>query len=123
MFNGLVDGVLRTFVPVPTQFIPPMMDDSGSQEAQIVWCGIGLEAKQFLDLASANPLAPVVCRHTIYILGDPTPQSDPFTEFTLASVTITREGVAVTASRSDIFNRAFPTETYHLSQWPGLLRQ
>jgi hypothetical protein len=122
-FQGLVDGVLRTFVPVPTQFVPPSLDDSGTQEAQIIWCGIGQEAKLFLDIAATNPLEPVICRHTIYILGNPAPQSDPFTEFTLGSVSITREGVAVTASRSDIFNRQFPTEVYRLSRFPGLVRQ
>jgi hypothetical protein len=123
LFDGLVDGVLQTFIPVPTSFVPPSLDDSGTQEAQIVWCGIGAEAKMFLDLAATDPMEPVVCRQTIYILGNPQPQNDPFTEFALAAVTFTRVGVAVTASRSDIFNRQFPTEAYRLSRFPGLLRQ
>jgi hypothetical protein len=120
--NGDGKGPMVLFLPVPAQIEMPTLDDSGNQDLRIVWCGIQGEAKAFLDQAIQDPSSPVSCRHSIYIEGDPLPQSYPWTEFYLSSVTITEQGVSVTASRSDILNHMFPTEVYRVDKFPGVRR-
>lgn len=121
-FVGLVDGHEQLFAPVPAQVTMPSLDDSGRQDMKIVWCGISREAQAFLDAAIINPKEPVICRYTIFILGNPTPQIDPWIEFHLEAVAITEDAVAVTASRTDILNKIFPSEVYRLDKFPGLRR-
>lgn len=121
--TALVDGVLYTFTPVPVELTPVSRDDSGRQEMGLVFGGIGLEAKDFLDAAIADGSEPVTCRYTIYIEGDQDPQIDPLIEFHLANIQIRRESVTATATRADIINRRFPTEVYTIAHYPGLHRR
>lgn len=122
-YEGLVDGFPQLFSPVPVQITKPKIDDTGSQEMSIIWCGISGEAKEFLDLAITRPDCPILCRYSIYILGDRNPQLDPWLELSLTNITMTLEAVSATATRADILNRSFPTEVYRLDRFPGLRRQ
>ena len=125
-FEGLVDGFVQIFQPVPVEIVPTSRDAEGREEMQLVFGGIGLEAKGFLDEAIADGSEPVTMRYSIFILGDQDPQIDPWYEFHLASVSIKTDQVAVTASRADIINRPFPTEVYRVASapaFPGLRRR
>ncbi len=121
--QGLVDGNLQTFSPVPTQIQFPTRDDSGRQEFALLWCGIGREAKTFLDQAIRGGTIAITCRYTVYLLGSLAPQIDPFVTMSLTNISLSEDAVMATATRADILNRPFPTEVYRLSKFPGLRRQ
>jgi hypothetical protein len=121
-FIGFVDGVLKTFLPVPAKVKLPALDDSGRQEMSITWANISREAQVFLDAAVQGPDSPVICRYSIYLLDNQTAHIDPWIEFHLSFVSITEEVVMVTASRVDILNRIFPGEVYRPDRFPGLVR-
>ena len=122
-FEGLVDGYLRLFLPVPAQRIPPSRDDSGRQDAAITWAGVGGEAREFLDAAIADATQPVTCRWSIYLEGDQEPKIVPWVELALTNIAVTRETVSAIATRADILNRPFPTEVYRVERYPGLRRR
>jgi hypothetical protein len=120
---GYVDNVPQLFEPVPAQITPPGRDDSGRSEMSIAWCGVHDEALTFLNQAIANGLVPITCRYSVYIIGDPTPQIDPWITFNLTNIGVQEGLVAATATRSDILNRAFPSEVYRVDKFPGLRRR
>jgi hypothetical protein len=127
-YRGNVDGTLQLFTPVPVQMVLPKRDGSGRSEMSLTWCGISGEAKAFLDAAigtGASPggTYPIVCRYSVFILGDPDPQIDPWVEFRLTNVAATEQAVTATASSSDVLNSKFPKEVYRLSHFPGLRRR
>lgn len=121
-YEGLFNGFMETFQPVPTKIVLPTKDDSGRQDLGIAFCGIGREAKAFLDAAVSNPLVPITVSFSIFILGSTAAQIDPWVEFFLTDISITTSVVTATASRADIINRQFPTEVYRLDTYPGLRR-
>jgi hypothetical protein len=123
LFEGIVDGHVREFQPVPMDLRLPSRDNDGRQDLTVTWCGIADPAKTFLDTAITDGLSPISCRHTIFILGNQNPQIDPWIEYYFSQVSITREAVSATASRADILNRKFPTQMYRFSRFPGLRRQ
>lgn len=122
-YEGLVDGIVQTFIPVPVDLQLPSRDNEGRQDMTLTWCGISNPAKEFLDVAIADGLSPISCRHSIFILGDEAPQIDPWIEYYLVQASITLDHVMATASRSDVLNRKFPTQKYRFSRFPGLRRQ
>jgi len=127
-FTGNVDGSVQLFLPVPVQMVLPKRDGSGRSDMSLTWCGIQGEVDEFLCAAigtGANPggIYPIVCRYSVFILGDPDPQIDPWMEFRLTNIAITEEAVTATASSSDVLNQKFPTEVYRLSHFPGLRRR
>jgi hypothetical protein len=120
--SGLFRETLCEFLPVPVETTWPTRDDSGTYEINLSICGVGGEAKTFLDKATKNADIPVSCFMSIFVLGDPTPQIDPWIELHLTGIVISLEGVAATATRVDIINRPFPRNVYRLSKYPGLRR-
>jgi hypothetical protein len=122
-FWGAVDGWNQLFQPVPAKIVPAARDDSGRQDMSIVWCGIQDEALTFLDAAAADPTQAVTCRYSIFIDGSVTAQIDPWVEFMLTSISVSKEAVTAMASRADILNRPFPTVNYRVDTYPGLRRR
>lgn len=114
---------LFTFRPVPIEIVLPSRDDSGNSEMGIVICGIEDEALNFLYAALADATQPITCSYSVYILGDPLPQIEPWLVFQLTAISVTDESVAATASRSSVINMPFPRILYRLSQFPGLRRR
>ena len=113
----------REFAPIPVEMSFPKRDDSGTYEFSLTVCGVGLEGKTFIDAAYQDPTQPIKCYWSVIILGDTTPQIDPWIELDLANVTLSLEGLVATATRTDILNRPFPKNVYRLSKFPGLRRQ
>ena len=122
-FQGVFDGGLRDFQPVPMQFLLPGVSDSGVGSLGITLGNIGLEATTFLDQAITDPTRPITCWHSIFIEGNSTPQIDPWTEYTMTNITVGIEVVSAQAARSDIMNRKFPRIIYKVEAWPGLKRR
>jgi len=122
-FMGMVDGTLQFFLPVPTEITPASRDDSGQSDMRLSWCGIGGEALAFLYDALEDATKPITCLYSIFILGDSSPQLDPWLEFQLTSIQVTEETVTATASRSNIINVPFPREVYRVERFPGLRRR
>lgn len=114
---------LFTFRPVPIEIVLPSRDDSGNSDMGIVICGIENEALNFLYAALADATQPITCSYSVYILGDPLPQIEPWLVFQLTAITVTEDSVAATASRSSVINMPFPRVLYRLSQFPGLRRR
>ncbi len=117
------DGKTRTFQPIPIEMTFPTRDDGGTYEFSLTICGVGLEAKNFIDKAYQDPTKPIKCFWSVVILGSPTPQIDPWIELDLTGISLSIEGLAATATRVDILNKAFPKNVYRLSKFPGLRRQ
>jgi hypothetical protein len=118
----------QLFVPVPVQMTLPKRDSSGRSEMSLTWCGIQKEVDQFLCAAIGTGdrpggIYPVICRYSVFILGDPNPQIDPWVEFRLTNIAVTEQAVTATASSADVLNQKFPTEVYRLSHFPGLRRR
>lgn len=122
-YEGYYNGYLQLFLPVPVQIVLPTRDDSGRQDMALVWCGIESEARDFLDAAIADPTTRISCFFSAFIMGSPTPQIDPWEEFTLSNIMVDKNSVTATATRADILNRSFPTEVYRVDRWPGLRRR
>jgi hypothetical protein len=116
-------GRLFTFTPVPIEIVLPGRDDSGNSDMGIVICGVQTEALDFLYQALEDATQPITCSYSVYILGDPLPQIEPWLQFQLTGITVTDESVAATASRSNVVNMPFPTQVYRLSSFPGLRRR
>lgn len=122
-FEGYAGSQLYLFEPVPCQIVPPSRDDTGRQDMSIVWGGIGQEALEFLNAAIVDGTQPILVSYSIFILGDPNPQIDPWIQFNLTNITVKEDSVTATATRADILNRAFPNQVYRTDWFPGLERR
>lgn len=121
--EGDVDGSIQLFEPVPVKLTPVSNDDTGRQEMAIIFGGIGLEAKDFLDTAYTDATEPVTMRYSVFILGDTTAQIDPWISFYFTDIQVGTNFASGKATRADIINRRFPTEVYKVTKFPGLRRQ
>lgn len=122
-YEGIVDGFPRLFQPVSAEIKPPGRTQSGAIDGSISWTGFGNIVIDYIYQVIAGSKDPIKCRHSIYILGDPTPQINPWIEFNLTNTSITEEVVNTTISRTDIINKPFPNEYYRLTKFPGLRRR
>lgn len=122
-FSGLWSNHYRIFEPVPTDIKLPSRDETGKHLMSITWCGITFQAQEYLDAALVEPTRPIECWYTVFILGDRSPQIDPYILFNLTDISINSNTVQATASRSDILNKVFPSEKYRPDKYPGLVRR
>lgn len=122
-YQGSVNGHLVTFEPVYSEFTPPKRDSTGRIEASITWCGIFGEALEFMNQVMADATIPVTCNHSVFIIGDPSPQIDPWMTYYLTNVAVTDTLVTATATMGNTINRKFPGESYRLARFPGMRRR
>lgn len=121
--EGIFDESTFVFQPVPAQVVMPTRDSSGRQDMSIVWSGIGEAALNFLREAIEDGITPIQCFYSIFIIGNPEPQMNPWMEFLLTNISVSEDSVTAIASRSDILNRLFPNEVYRTDLFPGLRRR
>lgn len=121
--QGLVDGVLQTFVPIPFAAVLPRRDGEGQQDLQLAIGNIGSEMTAAIEAASAVPDEPIRCRYTVYIEGDTTPQYDPPFDLSLTDIVMSEAQMSATATRYNVFNRPFPGILFRTDTYPGLLRR
>jgi hypothetical protein len=121
--QGLVDGVLNTFQPIPFVAVLPKSGSQGQQDLTLSICNVGQEMYDAINLAITIPTEAIRCRYTIDILGDTAPQYDPPLELSLTNIKIGDVVMSATATRSQIFNRPFPGIRYRPDTFPGLDRR
>lgn len=114
----------RNVSPIPLAFRVDLPDAGlqGRQDMQVTIDNVGGEMWQALEQAIAQPTFPITITHRLFTnkaLG--APQAVPVV-LTVTSVAATLEAVQLTAERSDLINRKWPTVVYRAERWPGLVR-
>ena len=119
----LETGQLVKFLPVPFRIVLPTIDGQGQQDMALTIANIGRDLVDPLESAIARPSEPIRCTYRVYIDQDSTsPQNTPPLTLIITGISVTKEAVSATATRTDVLNRAFPYLTYRYTQFPGLRR-
>ena len=121
--TAYVDSTLQTFAAIPFSFTLPARDAEGQQDLSLQICAIGGEVRAILDAAIEDPTTPVTCQYGEWLYGSTAQQWDPLLELALTDIAVTLEGVACTATRSDVLNRSVPRQLYTVELFPGLNRR
>ena len=121
--QGAVDGVVRTFQPIPFQFTLPSRSAEGRQDLRVQVCAIGGEAQAHVDAAMADPTEGILLRYGEWLRGDLTQQWVPLLSLTLTDVLISEAVVQAQATAADLLNRPFPSALYTTARFPGLDRR
>lgn len=119
----LETGQLVTFAPMPFRIVLPSSDGRGQQDLNLTLANIGRDLVDPLEAAIAKPSEPVKCVYRVYLdQAASAPQNTPPLTLIITGVSMTREAVSATATRSDVLNRAFPYSFYRYDSFPGLRR-
>lgn len=121
--QGMLDGDLRTFLPIPFEAVLPRRDGEGQQDLQIAICNVGAEMTTAVEEAITVPTEPIRARYTVYIEGNTAPQYDPPLELSLTDIILTEAQMSATATRYNVFNKPFPGVIYRPDSFPGLNRR
>lgn len=114
----------RQVTPIPLAFRVDLPDAGlqGRQDMQITLDNVGGELWNALEQAIALPQFPIVVTYRMYTTKDRSiPQAVPVV-LTVTSIAATPLAVQLTAERSDLINRKWPTVVYRAERWPGLVR-
>lgn len=114
----------RAVTPLPLAFRIDLPDAGlqGRQDMQITLDNVGGEMWNALEQAIAQPQFPITVTHRMYTSDALTaPQAVPIV-LTVTSIAATMDAVQLTAERSDLINRKWPTVVYRAERWPGLVR-
>lgn len=114
----------RSVTPIPLAFRVDLPDAGlqGRQDMQITLDNVGGELWNALEQAIAMPQFPIAVTHRLFLSTTLTaPQAQPVA-LTVTSIAATPVAVQLTAERSDLINRKWPTVVYRAERWPGLVR-
>ena len=114
----------RSVTPLPIAFRVDLPDAGlqGRQDMQITIDNVGGELWNALELAIAQAQFPIAVVYRLYTSKALTaPQAVPIA-LTVTSIAATTTAVQLTAERSDLINRKWPTGVYRSERWPGLVR-
>ena len=118
----LETGQLVTFLPVPFRVTLPTVDGQGNQDMGLTIANIGRDLVDPIEAAIAVPSEPIRCTYRVYLdAPSSSPQNTPMA-LALTGVQVNRDVVSATATRSDVLNKAFPSNFYTVVQFPGLRR-
>ncbi len=118
----LETGQLVTFLAVPFRVILPTVDGQGNQDMGLTIANIGRDLVDPIEAAIAVPSEPIKCTYRVYLdTPSSSPQNTPMA-LSLTAIQINRDVVSATATRSDVLNKAFPSNFYTVAQFPGLRR-
>lgn len=118
----LESGQLVTFLPVPFRVVLPTIDGQGNQDMGLTIANIGRDLVAPIEAAINVPTEAIRCTYRVYLDQPATsPQSTPMA-LALTGIQISRDVVSATATRADVLNRAFPSNFYTVTQFPGLRR-
>lgn len=119
----LETGAVATFAPMPFRIVLPTLDGKGNQDMALTLSNIGRDLVDPLEAAIAAPSEPIRCVYRVYLDTPSTaPQNSPPLSLIITAVSITREAVSATATRTDVLSRAFPFNFYSYPLFPGLRR-
>lgn len=114
----------RRVTPLPLAFRVDLPDAGlqGRQDMQITLDNVGGEMWQALEQAIALPQFPIAVTYRMFTTKALTaPQAVPIV-LTVTAISATPQAVALSAERSDLINRKWPTVVYRAERWPGLVR-
>jgi hypothetical protein len=114
----------RAVTPLPIAFRVDMPDAGlqGRQDMQIAIDNVGGELWNALEQAITQAQFPIAVAYRLYTSKVLTaPQAVPVS-LTVTSIAATHQAVQLTAERSDLINRKWPTVVYRAERWPGLVR-
>lgn len=114
----------RSVTPLPLAFRVDLPDAGlqGRQDMQITLDNVGAELWNALEQAIALAQYPVVVTHRLFTSKElSAPVAIPIV-LTVTSIAATTTAVQLTAERSDLINRKWPTVVYRSERWPGLVR-
>lgn len=115
-------GSYVTFVRFAFEFTLPEVQNSAVPEIIISMDNVSRDIEDNLALAVASPYK-VEVTYRPYLSNDLTaPQMDPPLTLTLTHVEADDFKVTARASYGDASNKAFPSELYVASRFPGLIR-
>lgn len=115
------DGFV-TFVRFSFDLKLPEIQTTAQPEILIVMDNVSAEIEDSLSLAAASPYTVTVI-YRPYLASDPeTPQMDPPMMLTVLDVFADDFTVTARASYGDAANKAFPSELYTDTRFPGLIR-
>ena len=121
--QGYFGTSLKIFQPVAFEVVLPTRDSSGRQDMSINLANVLGGPQAFLEAAIVDGTRPIVCAYSVFILGSPTAQVDPWIYFNLTDIALTEEALTATATRADVINRTFPSMVYRTDRYPGLVRR
>ena len=111
-----------TFVKFAFEFTLPEVQNSAVPEIIITMDNVSREIEDNLALAVASPYKVEVTYRPYLSTDDTKPQMDPPLTLTLTHVEADDFKVTARASYGDAANKAFPSELYTASRFPGLIR-
>lgn len=111
-----------TFIRFAFDFTLPEVQNSATPEIIISMDNVSREIEDNLALAVASPYKVEVTYRPYLTTDSTTPQMDPPLTLTLTSVEADDFKVTARASYGDASNKAFPSELYTASRFPGLIR-
>lgn len=116
----LVDSVRKTFSPFPFEITKqPAVDDSGASTVSISVENVNGAVYSFLkDAKATNEVIYLYLR--TYLSTSTSPQTPRPLKLLVQSAKINMNGVILTASASDVVNKAFPNVYYTYTSFPGL---
>ena len=111
-----------TFVRFAFDFTLPEVQSSATPEIMISMDNVSRDIEDNLALAVASPYKVEVTYRPYLSTDDSSPQMNPPLTLTLTHVEADDFKVTARASYGDAANKAFPSELYTASRFPGLIR-
>ncbi len=111
-----------TFVKFAFSFTLPEVQNSPTPEIIISMDNVSRDIEDNLALAAASPYKVEVTYRPYLSTDDTGPQMNPPLTLTLTHVEADDFKVTARASYGDASNKAFPSELYTASRFPGLIR-
>lgn len=121
--QGSVDGVTRTFIPVPFKFLWPDRSEAGRGDMSLSIGNVSQDLTAALEAAIEDPTERIAVEFNTYLEGSTTPQYTPSIKLSLTDVALTELSVSGVATHADTLNAPFPRVLYRIDQFPGLARR
>lgn len=120
-FTGIVRGERRRFLSHPLGIELPNQNVTGGQRLRINLRNSGDKMSTEIIAASKTPNIPIQVQADTFIIGNETPQDEPFT-FSGQSVSFNASSVTIEAGVSDTINQAVIIQRYTGATNPALSR-
>lgn len=120
-FRAIVDGEIKSFLSHPIDARLPQQGTTGAQQMEISLANSGAVMASEIVNAAQMPEVPINVRVDTFIIGDLSPQDDPFI-FEVSTVSVDRQSVTSRAGGNDILNQATPRLRFTRTSNPGLSR-
>lgn len=124
--KGEADSALVTFLSLPFSIKMPDKDTSGSQRMQVSFSAVEQNFLDDLENMARQPYESVDFRYRVFLSnqvnasGYHKEQLNPAWRYSISSFAVNNTEVLVTASKTNLHNRAWPKVLYNAQNFPGL---